>query len=329
MAPGRGQQQKNTSRWRNEWSHQWIERRRQHNRRMWSGGTSFENDTESTSSQEEELEDWIENLKRSEGEADENMLTQHHRVDTEEIGMVPSCELPHKTKKEGPEGLPGGTQDLPCRQELNGEQEDQPRVGKTTCMNLWKMKKLRPLKVMNWKTRIHGLSLRKMSAKKERQYAKHVIDHWRTQHYTPPRRQHHRRNTTTTTRRFLICASPPSPFSHAYTKTRYLPGQTVLWFSPSVQKLRLNLLFFCGLCTLALIASSDFRCFFAGSWPHHSRPQGQMTDSWWTQWVLSFINKSGVSITCTEHWALRFDLNVVQTDLCITVLRSGILTIPC
>ena len=36
---------------------------------------SFDNDTESTSSQEEELEDWIEYTKRSAREADDKMLT--------------------------------------------------------------------------------------------------------------------------------------------------------------------------------------------------------------------------------------------------------------
>ena len=67
-------------------------------------------------------------------------------------------------------------------------------------------------------------------AKKDRQYAKHVIDDWRTQHCATSR-QHDDDKKITHLRPLRI---------------RCTPRQAVLWLSLCMQKLCLN--YFCGLC---------------------------------------------------------------------------------
>ena len=82
---------------------------------------SLESGTESTSSQEEELEDWIEYIKRSEREAGEKMLTyKHHKLgrETEEKEMPPS---PAKYHTE-----PRMVDQKSCRVEPKGKQKHQP-----------------------------------------------------------------------------------------------------------------------------------------------------------------------------------------------------------
>ena len=92
-----------------------------------------------------------------------NADTQHHKLgwNTEETEEATSPADRHPRSRQMDQKssqVESGTHHLDKR--LNGEQEDQPRDGNTTWMTLWKEKTRRPLKVVIWRTTIHGLLLR-------------------------------------------------------------------------------------------------------------------------------------------------------------------------
>ena len=177
---------------------------------------------------------------------------------------------------------------------------------------------------MTWKTKNIGLLPRD---KKEKQCAKHVIEDWGTQFGRTPRRHithtslHRRRFPTTATspvaatKRLTARSKSSWPSSRKQDEDEDVQGiRSVLATRTSGSLalsrrviLRLNLSHF-SLWTMhtsrhsvvsqkvsfeptVLIFLPYVRCFFAGSWPHHSPPQGQTTNSCWThlQWLCVIV----------------------------------------
>ena len=135
---------------------------------------SFEDDTESTSSQENEFEDCVEYMKRSARKADEKLLKHRRNWNGGKLSGSPP-----KAQTDGPETPLSGIWDLSYRRDLKEKQEDQPRDGKDDLNEFVKDEETQTTQSNDLKNNNTWLTVAEKIFEwenKEKQYEKHVID---------------------------------------------------------------------------------------------------------------------------------------------------------